>query len=161
MTNPEIRLAGPDDMALLSLALERLSDDLGDHHKAGHAELMAACHGMHPGCHGFLALENGRPVGAALVSPVFSTTKGAMGVYVSDLWVGAEMRGRGLGRRLLREVAAFGANRWSARFLKLTVYADNAPATGFYENLGFRIAEKDQSFLLTGQKWDSLTGDES
>ncbi|MDJ0627570.1 MAG: GNAT family N-acetyltransferase [Rhodobacter sp.] len=145
-------------MALLSLALEKLSDDLGDRHHAGADDLAVACHGPHPGCHGFLAVTGGVPVGAALVSPVFSTTKGTMGVYVSDLWVTATLRGKGLGRRLLREVAMFGADRWSATFLKLTVYADNAQAREFYEYLGFRIAEKDQSFLLAGAELDALTG---
>ena len=158
MDGPDIRLAGPADMALLSLALEKLSDDLGDHHHAGVADLAAACHGPHPGCHGFLALDRGAPVGAALVSPVFSTTQGTMGVYVSDLWVAASLRGKGLGRRLLHDVAAFGADRWGATFLKLTVYADNAPARAFYEYLGFRIAEKDQSYLLAGADLNALTG---
>ncbi len=101
--------------------------------------------------------KDGEAVGAALVSPVFSTSKGAAGVYVSDLWVAASTRGSGLGRRLLREVATFGESRWRARFLKLTVYADNARARAFYEHLGFAFAEADQTMLLAGREFETLT----
>jgi len=143
-------------MDLLSAALEQLSIDLGDHHRTGAEDLASACLGPQPSCHGLVAIDEGKPVGAALISPIFSTTRGTAGVYISDLWVAASMRGKGLGRRLLREVAAFGAGHWQARFLKLTVYADNGPARAFYEYLGFRIAENDQTFLLADREMEAL-----
>ncbi len=159
MAIPQIKLAGSEDMKLLSLALEELSKELGDHHRADADSLTAACHGPNPGCHGLLATEAGVPVGAALVSPVFSTTKGTLGVYVSDLWVAEEMRGKGLGRRLLSNVVAFGAERWGATFLKLTVYADNAAARAVYVSLGFRQATQHQTFLLDGPDLERLNGE--
>lgn len=145
-------------MAMLAAALNRLSDDLGDTHKTGANELAAACLDPSPVCHGFLAISGDALLGAALVSPIFSTTKGAMGVYVSDLWVDPALRGKGLGRRLLRKVALFGTTRWNANFLKLTVYSDNTKARHFYQKLGFQMAEKDQSFFLAGPQMKSLTG---
>lgn len=158
MAAPEIRFAGPTDMALLNLALERLSDELGDYYAANAKSLAAACHGPHPGCHGFLAIENGAPVGAALASPVFSSTRGTLGVYVSDLWVATALRGQGLGRRLLREAASFGSRRWSADFLKLTVYANNVKARAFYEKLGFHPAQQDRILVLAGREFAEMSG---
>lgn len=159
MKEIEIIRAGPADMERLSAALEHLSADLGDRHRAGANDLAAACGGANPACHGFLALlRDGTVIGAALVSPLYSTTRGAAGVYVSDLWVAPATRGSGLGRRLLGAVARFGAGRWQARFLKLTVYAENAEARVFYERLGFRPADRDLSCLLGGDQFDELAG---
>lgn len=159
MPKIEIRQAGADDIALLGAALEQLSDELGDRHRASAADLAAACLAPYPAAHGFLALDVGDPVGAALVSPVFSTTKGAPGVFVSDLWVAAGQRGQGLGRRLLAAVAAFGRDRWGATFVKLTVYTDNEPARAFYRHLGFCIAPKDRTLLLAEPELKTLAAD--
>ncbi len=152
-------LAGPEDMKPLSIALEKLSGELGDYHRADADSLTAACHGPNPCCHGLLAIEAGVPVGAALVSPVFSATKRALGVYVSDLRVAGEMPGKGLGRRLLRKAVAFGAELWGAKFLKFAVYADNAAARAVYVSLGFRQATRDQTFPLSGPDFDGLNGE--
>lgn len=154
-----IRVADRADMACLSAALAQLSADLGDTHRTTAAQLGAACLGAPPSCHGLLALRGDVPVGAALVSPVFSTTQGAAGAYVSDLWVAGPRRGAGLGRRLLSRAAGLAARRWQGKFLKLTVYADNARARAFYESLGFRLAPQDRTLVLARPAFDALAGD--
>ena len=53
-----------------------------------------------------IARQDGKPVGLALFFFEFSTWRGRPGVYVQDLYVAADMRGTGLGRRLLEAVAA-------------------------------------------------------
>ncbi len=155
----DIRYAGTPDMPLLARALERLSVDLGDAHRSSADDLAKACLGETPSCHGIIATRAQLPVGAALVSPVYSTTLGVAGAYVSDLWVAPEIRGQGLGARLLKQAADLGASRWNAAYLKLTVYAHNRQARRFYEGLGFRLAEQDQSMLLKGREFSSLTGE--
>jgi len=151
--------AGAGDMGDLARALEALSAGMGDIHHATEAVLARACLGPDPACCGFLARAGAELAGAALASPVFSTTFGAAGAYVSDLWVAEGFRGRGLGRRLLRRVAEHAAERWQARFLKLTVYAENAGARAFYERLGFEVAERDRACLLGGEALDRLMGE--
>lgn len=151
-----IRAAGSGDMGRLADALHALSRDIGDTHRATGDALAAACAGAVPACHGLLAEGEGGLAGAALVSPVFSTTQGAAGAYVSDLWVAAPWRGTGLGRRILGAAADLGRERWQARFLKLTVYADNAAARAFYDRLGFAVAERDRSCLLSPAGFDRL-----
>ena len=157
MDAPAIRPAGPGDMPALHRALCRLSDDLGDAHRADVAALDRACAGPAPAAYGFLAGPG--PEGAALASPLFSTTRGVAGVYVSDLWVADGRRGTGLGRRLLAHVARFGAGRWGAGFLKLSVYAENADALAFYDRLGFDRADRDRTLLLGGDAFDTLMRD--
>lgn len=159
MQSIEIRNVRAPDLPLLGLALERLSGDLGDTHRASIDDLTKACFGDVPSCHGIIATRADQPVGAALVSPVFSTSLGAPGVFVSDLWVATDIRSQGLGPRLLRHAADLGANRWNAAYVKLTVYASNQRARGFYEGLGFCLAEHDQSMLLTGNSFSALIRD--
>jgi len=142
-------------MPALNAALTRLSADLGDRHVATEAALTMACTGPRPACYGFLAGPG--PEGAALAAPLFSTTRGMAGLYVSDLWVAAEARGTGLGRRLLAHVARFGADNWGAGFLKLSVYDDNADALAFYGRLGFSGIPRDRVLMLAGAALADLT----
>ena len=88
----------------LHAALARLSQDLGDTHRAGVDELRRAGFGAHPAFRAVLASEAGETLGVALYSPSFSTARGGVVVYVSDLWVDAQTRGSGLGPRLLAAV---------------------------------------------------------
>lgn len=125
------------DLDLLDQALRRLSGDLGDSHVAGRAALARALCGAHPAAHGMLALEGEELRGAALFSPVFSTVRGAAGVYVSDLWVADAARGLGLGRRLLGAVGVRAARLWRARWLTLAVYDHSTASRRFYDRLGF------------------------
>ena len=80
------------DLALLDHALRRLSVDLGDTHGAGLDALRVGLMGDVPAAYGLLMLDEGL-LGAALYGPVFSTVRGAAGVYVSDLWVDQTVRG--------------------------------------------------------------------
>lgn len=151
--------AGPGDIACLARALEALSADLGDMHRAREEVLARACLGPAPACHGLIARAGAEMMGAALVSPVFSTTYGAAGAYVSDLWVSEAARGQGLGRQLLQGVAGFARERWQARFLKLTVYDENEGARAFYGRLGFGVADRNLTCLMDPQAFDTLLGE--
>ena len=58
---------------------------------------------------------DGDIIGVAAYSPFFSTVNGAVGVYVSDLWVAEEIRGKQLGRLLLAAVRKAGLEAWGPR----------------------------------------------
>jgi ribosomal protein S18 acetylase RimI-like enzyme len=135
-----IRKAGAADAGRLNKALRYLSHDIGDTHGATADMLARAGFGDHPVFRAQLAEMEGEVVGAALYSPVFSTVRASAGVYVSDLWVSPAARGQGLGRRLLKAVAADAGEVWDAGYLKLAVYDDNADAQAFYDRLGFTAA---------------------
>lgn len=142
----------------LAWALEQLSADLGDTYRADPGTLASACLGPNAPCRGLIARGAGKTIGASLISPVFSTIYGSTGMYVSDLWVAADARGSGLGHKLIGAAARLGADVWQAKFLKLTVYADNASAARFYNRLGFNMAERDRSCLLDGSEFAHLIG---
>lgn len=127
-----------EDVALLDKALRCLSADLGDDHIAGHDALTTALRGACPSAHGIVALEGAALCGAVLFSPVFSTVRGAPGLYVSDLWVSDEARGMGLGPRLLASAARRAGQLWGANWLTLAVYHTSPRSRRFYERLGFK-----------------------
>ncbi len=145
-----------DDLARLEVALRTLSADIGEAYATDSATLAQAVLGAQPCAHGLLALRGDQTLGAALYSPVFSTVRGAAGVYVSDLWVGAQARGHGLGARLLAQVAREGAARWQATWLKLAVYDHSHSAQHFYHRLGFAPATGMQDMRLGPQGFGHL-----
>ncbi len=140
-----------DDVARLEQVLRALSADLAEDYRTDSANLAQAVLGAQPIAYGLLAVQGAQTLGAALYSPVFSTVRGAAGVYVSDLWVGTEARGQGLGAGLLAQVAQAGAARWGASWLKLAVYDHSQQAQKFYQRLGFEPARGMQEMRLGPQ----------
>ncbi len=158
MRTIRIRRAGADDLGTLDAGLRALSAELGHEHRAGIAELTEAGLAPHPAFVGLLAEGHGDLAGVALMSPLFSTTRGAAGVYVSDLWVAEGWRRRQLGERLLAVARDEGAALWGARFLRLGVAQDNAQARAFYERLGFTATTDETMMTLTGARLAALEG---
>jgi len=151
-----IRLAGPQDAGLVSLALRALSHDTNDTHRASDALIAAAGFGAHPAYLALLAEAGGTVVGLALFSPFLSTTRGKVGAYVSDLWVDASQRGQGLGPRLLAAARDTARDRWGGAFLRLAVYHDNPRAMEFYARLGFIATEGEHWIALDGAALETL-----
>jgi GNAT superfamily N-acetyltransferase len=107
-----------------------------------------------------LAEVGGAPVGFAIYYMTFSTFRGYPGVYVEDLYVRPEYRGRGIGKALMATVARAGADRGCCR-LEWSVLNWNAPAVGFYEALGARPMDAWTVYRLDGESLDRLTGSDS
>ena len=82
-----------------------------------------------------LARAHGRAIGFALFFYNFSTFLGRPGLYLEDLFVVAEWRGRGVGRRLLTHLARIAVDRRCGR-MEWSVLQWNEPAVKFYTNLG-------------------------
>lgn len=137
----------PATLPRLQTALESLAADLGDPYRADAASLSTALFGPHPSARAVLALDKGDDLlGAAMFSPVVSTSAGGAGAYISDLWVAPQARGQAIGRVLLGHVARRARDLWQARFLRLASYLSNPRAGAFYARLGF--AEKTGEAVL-------------
>lgn len=154
-----LREAGSQDAAALNAALAALSEFMGDAHAATAEGLRAAGWGESPVFRAWLAERGGEVVGAVMFSPVYSTIRGAAGVFVSDLWVAEALRGSGLGRRLLAKARAEGLRLWGARFLKLSVYDTNPQARAAYERMGFEAETGACVMMLEGRPWAALGED--
>ncbi|HLL89694.1 MAG TPA: GNAT family N-acetyltransferase, partial [Tepidisphaeraceae bacterium] len=82
-----------------------------------------------------VATSDGQPVGYALFFHTMSTFLARPGIYLEDLYVQPNARGRGVGKALLRTLAAIARDRGCAR-LEWSVLNWNEPAIRFYEALG-------------------------
>lgn len=99
-----------------------------------------------------IAYHTGRPVGFALFYHNFSTFLGKPGIYLEDLFVYEQFRGRGFGRKLLVYLANLALERDCGR-LEWSVLDWNEPSISFYRSLG---AELKKEWLLNRLSGDSL-----
>ncbi|MCB1435058.1 MAG: GNAT family N-acetyltransferase [Alphaproteobacteria bacterium] len=107
-----------------------------------------------------VADDDGRLLGACLGLMTFSTWRGCRGLYVVDLFVEPEARGRSIGLHLLREEARRAVRRGAA-FIKLEVDESNTGAERFYARLGFAKKTEDRLHILEQNRLHDLisTGD--
>lgn len=94
--------------------------------------------------------ESGEAFGLALFFHNFSTFLGRPGIYLEDLFVRPEHRGRGAGRALLAALAALAVERECGR-LEWSVLDWNRPAIDFYERLGARPNSEWTTYRLAGE----------
>ena len=97
--------------------------------------LRQALFGPRPYAEVVLAEDDERPIGFALFFHTFSTFVGRPGIYLEDLFVVPEARGRGVGRALLTHLSRLAVERGCGR-VEWAVLDWNAPAIRFYESLG-------------------------
>lgn len=105
-----------------------------------------------------IAEDDGAPVGFALFFHNFSTFLARPGIYLEDLFVIPEQRGRGIGRALLTELAREAVKRECGR-LEWAVLDWNRDAIGFYERLGAKPNSEWTVYRLTGEALSSLGGE--
>src|SRR6476469_9817944 len=95
-----------------------------------------------------LAFEAESPVGFAVYFYNFSTWLGRAGLYLEDLFVKPEKRGKGYGRALLVELAKIARDRGCGR-MEWAVLNWNEPAIKFYRSLGTKPMNEWIVFRLT------------
>ena len=99
------------------------------------------------------ACLDGQPVGFALFFHNFSTFLGRAGIYLEDLFVLPEHRGKGCGGALLRRLARIAKERGCGR-LEWSCLDWNRPSIQFYLSLGARPMEDWTTYRLTGETLD-------
>ena len=95
-----------------------------------------------------LAFEDKMPIGFAVFFHNFSTWLGRPGLYLEDLFVKPEVRGKGYGRALLIYLAKIARDRGCGR-MEWAVLDWNEPAIQFYKKIGARPLDEWQIFRLT------------
>ena len=113
--------------------------------------------GAKPAAEVLLAFENETAVGFAVFFHNFSTWLGLPGIYLEDLFVKPEHRGKGYGRALLIELAKIARGRGCGR-LEWAVLDWNEPAIQFYRKLGAKPMDEWTVFRLTGDGISKLAG---
>lgn len=97
------------------------------------------------------ACEDGKEVGFALFFHNFSTFLGRAGIYLEDLFVLPEYRGKGYGKGLLKKLAQIAEERGCGR-LEWWCLDWNQPSIDLYRSLGAEPMDEWTTYRLTGDK---------
>lgn len=116
--------------------------------------------GPRPYAESLIGELDGLPVGFALFFHNFSTFLAQPGIYLEDVFVRPEHRGRGLGSALLRAVARIAVERNCGRF-EWSVLDWNESAIGFYQSRGAAVLPDWRICRVTGQALADLAGERS
>ena len=154
---PRLRPATPADVPVI-LGLVR---DLAEYERAPQAvvateeDFRRHGFGPTPRFSVLLAEEDGRVAGFALWFFTFSTWLGKPGLYLEDLFVRPELRGRGIGKAMMIELARIAVREGCGRF-EWAVLDWNQPSIDFYRSLGARLMEEWVVCRLEGDSLHAL-----
>ncbi|OLB01088.1 MAG: N-acetyltransferase [Verrucomicrobia bacterium 13_2_20CM_54_12] len=155
--NFQIRPAHVEDVPVILQLIrdlatyERAPNDV----TATEEQLVDVLFGERPAAEVLLAFEGRAPVGFAVFFYNFSTWLARPGLYLEDLFVKPEKRGKGYGRALLIELAEIARNRGCGR-MEWAVLDWNEPAIKFYRALGAKPMHEWTVFRLTREGIASL-----
>ncbi|MBK7197309.1 MAG: GNAT family N-acetyltransferase [Myxococcales bacterium] len=151
MTAPVVRPATVDDVGVILGFIRALAEyeRLADAVVADEAALAATLFGPRPAAEVLLVEADGRPRGFALFFTSYSTFLAKPGLYLEDLFVEPEARGRGLGLALMATLAKICVARGYGRF-EWSVLDWNQPALDFYRALGAAPQDEWTVQRLTG-----------
>lgn len=103
------------------------------------------------------ALEDGKEIGFALFFHNFSTFLGRAGLYLEDLYVLPEYRGKGYGKAILKKLASIAVERGCGRF-EWSCLDWNRPSIDFYLSMGAMPMNGWTVYRVTGEKLNELAG---
>jgi GNAT superfamily N-acetyltransferase len=153
----EVRPAQPHDVPVILSFIRALAEYEKLSHTVVATEELLREHlfGPRPAAEALLARIDQREVGFALYFQTFSTFVGRPGIWLEDLFVLPEARGKGAGRALLGEIARIARRRDCGR-LEWSVLDWNTPAIGFYKKLGAVMMDDWTTCRVTGEALAAL-----
>jgi GNAT superfamily N-acetyltransferase len=146
-----IRRARPEDAETLLELIRALAEyeHLPPPGVEAAARLIEHAFGPRPRFEAYLAELEGAPVGYAITFETYSTFLARPTLYIEDLFVRPDARRRGIGRALLRRLAAEAVARGCGR-MEWTVLDWNKPAQGVYRKVGAEQLDEWRLCRLTG-----------
>src|SRR5579859_7246503 len=155
-----IRGATPADATLILQFIRELAEyeKLAHQVVATEADIRNSLFGSRPAAECLIAEFQGKPAGFAIFFHNFSTFLGQLGLYLEDLYVKPELRGQGVGKKLLAELAKRALSRGCGRF-EWAVLDWNAPAIRFYQSLGAQMMDAWKINRMTGDPLKRLAAE--
>lgn len=139
-----------DEALVLTLILELAEYERAlNEVQADSGAIAAALFGENPRAFCEIAEWDGVPAGFALWFYNFSTWRGSHGIYLEDLYVRPDLRGRGIGKALLVHLAKRAVSEGCGRF-EWAVLNWNTPSIDFYKSLGAEPMSEWTRYRLTG-----------
>lgn len=157
MKEVSVRAATEGDVPLILAFIEELAEyeRLSQEVVATEEALRRWLFGERPVAEVVIGEDGDDPAGFALFFHSFSTFLGRPGIYLEDLYVRPEFRGRGVGRALLVHLARLAKDRGCGR-LEWSVLDWNEPAIGFYRGIGASPVGGWTVYRVTGEALERL-----
>jgi len=154
-----VRPARAEDSALVLDFIQQLAryEKLEHECIATSDQIRATLFGPAAKAESLLAFENGSPAGFAVFFYSYSTFLAKPGLYLEDLFVKPELRGRGIGKRIFLELLRIAAANNCGRF-EWSVLDWNEPAIKFYESLGAKAQAEWIRYRLDEEQISRLAG---
>jgi GNAT superfamily N-acetyltransferase len=154
-----IRDATEQDVPLILEMIKGLAEyeQLAHQVIATEASLRESLFGSHPAAEVVIGYAGEQPAGFALFFHNYSTFLAQRGLYLEDLFVLQEWRGRGLGRQLLAHLARIAVERNCGR-MEWSVLDWNEPALRVYRGIGATPLDDWTICRLTGDALHRLAG---
>ena len=155
-----LRPAQPEDTPLILSYIRELAlyEKAPEKAVATDADMRAALFGERPLARVIMAQWEGRDAGFALFFNIFSTWEGKPGLYLEDLFVRPEFRGHGIGKALLKRLAAIALEKGCTRF-QWAVLDWNQPAIDFYDLQGAKVLREWLTCRVEGEALARLAAD--
>ena len=152
MNRTTLRQARMEDVDLILELIRGLAEfeKLSHQVQVTREQLQSTLFGARPAAEVVLAFDGENVVGFAVFFANFSTFLGKPGLYLEDLYVRPEFRGRGHGRALLRHLATLALERGCGRF-EWTVLDWNESAIEFYRRQGAEVLPQWRICRVTGE----------
>lgn len=152
-----IKIANVNDVPLILSLIKELAEYEKLSHEVVATEQMLreTLFGNKSNIEALVGYLNDTPVGFALYFHNFSTFLGRKGIYLEDLYVKPEARGKGVGQKILVYLARLAKERDCGR-LEWSVLDWNTPAIEFYKKIGAKPMDEWTVYRLTGKALDEL-----
>lgn len=150
-TDTAIRAATKDDCALIVQFISELAEyeKLAHEAVATPKDIETALFGPQPKAFCAIAEVSGQPAGFALCFYNFSTFLGKPGIYLEDLFVRPEFRGKGIGKMFFQYLAQRALDENCGR-IEWWVLDWNEPSIEFYKSMGAKAMDEWTVYRLTG-----------
>lgn len=153
----EIKLATQKDVPLILTFIKELAEyEKLPHEVVATVDILnETLFGKNAHAEVIIGYDNETPSSFAVFFQTFSTFLGRPGLYLEDIYVKPELRGKGIGKKMLRYLANIAIERGLARF-EWSVLDWNKDAIHFYKSLGAKAMDEWTVYRVTGEALQRL-----
>jgi GNAT superfamily N-acetyltransferase len=153
--NLDVRAATAADVPLLMSFIRSMAEFENLDLTATEGDLRDALFGKNPAAQALLASVGERPAAYVVYFPTFATMTGRRGLWLDDIYVKPEYRGKGIAKALLTYLADLAVREGCGRF-EWIVLDWNRNAIELYEGLGATVFDEWRLCRLTGESLENL-----
>lgn len=152
-----IKRAVPEDVPLILSLIKEIAEyeKLSHEVVATEETLNNSLFGENANTEVIIGYYDDKPAGYAVFFHNFSTFIGKSGIYLEDIYVKPELRGKGIGKKLFLHLVKLAVERNCGR-MEWSVLNWNSPAINFYQKLGAKAMDEWTVFRLTEDKLNKL-----